>query len=113
MTTVSYHWGCANIGLVSGYPKCGERYEESLAFSQNGYPSVVYYESCTCCGDLCNNSTMDDDCSLPPVFTEECYGQSAVSYNPNIDMAKAVAIKCTATQHCYVRITSLTKIIKH
>ena len=103
MTTVNYHWGCANIGLVSGYPKCGERFEESFGISQNGYPIVGYYESCTCCGDLCNNSTMDNDCYLPPVFTKECYGQSVTSETPVIDMAEAVKIKCTATQFCHVR----------
>ena len=114
---IHYRWGCSeNEKPLKGYIKCGDVFAESYDYTTHEpdfgiYQNFVIDHICSCCGDFCNNSTMDDQCNSDGHTDKNCYASHNPSDDPHVDILMTT-MPCSPKQSCYVN-SSLIKLFNH
>ena len=108
-TSVEYQWAALDFVLSEQLNlKCGDVVETTYAIHDFLHPVndtyTVYYDRfCTCCGDLCNDRSMNDKCNDFPDFTHNCYISFTLDVPKNPQLPEYwVNYPCTSTQSCFV-----------
>ena len=103
---IHYRWGCSeNEKPLKGYIKCGDDFIESYMYTTHVldvYQNFVTDSICSCCGDFCNNSTMDGRCDSDADPDKNCFSSHNPSDDPKVD--ESMLMSCTKEQSCYVRM---------
>ena len=74
-TTLTYHWGAREIEPHMKFLDCNSTYEISYGLQHWSSYEYIYERFCFCCGDDCNDQSMDDTCNDTPIFTSTCYSE--------------------------------------